>query len=160
MSINGKATERPQANQQQTHQQTNLNGSNTMSHAAALDHLAEQARAAMAGAKQAELPFVAEAIARQEQAFQADTDAIAETLATYLDPRAKLIAGYIKAANLVQDKPDFLPIPRGGYKGILPELPAVPDFSSYYSQESRSPQPALPSSSSNSSANSESSSDS
>ena len=127
---------------------TTSNGSSTPNHDSALNHLAEQARSAVAGAKAAEMPYVAEAISRQEQAFQADTDAIAETLAVYLDPRAKLLAGYIKAANIVQDKPDFLPIPKGGYRGILPELPSVPDFGSYYSA-STSAAPALTATASN-----------
>ncbi|HEY9658150.1 MAG TPA: hypothetical protein V6C65_06835 [Allocoleopsis sp.] len=130
---NGKqATVQPQP-QHQTSQE--FRGSR---HQATLNQLASEAQSAAAGAKQAELQYVAGAIERQKQAFEADTDAISETLATLLDPRAKLCAAYLKATDKVKEMPDFLPVAAGGYSDLNLALPGVPSFSSYYSQPSQS----------------------
>lgn len=124
---NGKqATVQPQ---QQTSQE-----SRGSSHQTALQQLASEAQSAAAGAKQAELQYVAGAIERQKLAFEADTDAISETLATLLDPRAKLCAAYLKATDKVKEMPDFLPVAAGGYGELNLALPGVPSFASYYSQ--------------------------
>lgn len=113
----------------------------------------QQAAAAIAGLKQADLAYAGQAFERLGEQFEADTDAIAKTAEVLLDPRVKLAAGFLKAANRVSSRQEAgLALPFGGYTFTPPKIPGVPSFGQFYSPGQQA-QPLLSSTSENSTSN-------
>jgi hypothetical protein len=104
-----------------------------------LVQLHNDAQSVIASLKQAELHGAAAAIARQSEQFEVDSEQISQVLEVLMDPQAKVHAAYVKAAARIGNRrPEALKLPFGGYGAVLPQLPALPSFSAYYSESGRS----------------------
>lgn len=123
------------------HGDKNRNQSNKTIHSigSAVDQVEEFIRRGdevAADLREADLANVAGKIKQLQVDFDRDTTEIAQQLAMYLNPEAKISVAILKAARIVHDnvrsrRSGELPF-GGGYPGSLPGVPSVPSVASLY----------------------------
>ncbi|HEY9657149.1 MAG TPA: hypothetical protein V6C65_01700 [Allocoleopsis sp.] len=125
-----KATERPNTNQQ-TEQQPSF--------ADPVEQVRSQADVAISGLEQARLNYAAAAISRHAEKLEMDSDQIAKTLQTLMNPELAVALGELKAANAINNRSVAdRPLPVGNIGGVPLQIPGIPSFGNFYSSASQS----------------------